>query len=207
MHVDVEKTREEFYAHKKRFFENGALREICAGEIATAYSLADVGYGLVVFAIKPGEGNSYDVLFCTLDEIRQYMENQDILYDMMKHKVEVTKEAYIFNDRFDARLEELNQRRIETGETSIDLEAEKKLLADIAKKQEQLSKPCFLLRLGRVLLLLGIGGYAIGAAPLYSISPEVFEIYGTAMLLCTMAGIILGGIGAYIGNVRKKASS
>lgn len=149
MIVDVEKTRKEFAVHKKRFFENGTLREIFVGEKATAYSLADVGYGIVLFASKPVEGNAYDVLFCTLDDIRQYMEDENILYEMTKHKVEVTHDAFIFNDRFDARLEELNQRRIQTGFVRIDLEAEKKMLADASKKLARKNKESFWHRLFR----------------------------------------------------------
>ena len=149
MQVDVEKTREEFYAHKKRFFENGALREIYAGQRATAYSLADAGYGLVIFVDKPEEGNAYYVLVCGLGDIRAYMEDENILYSMTVHKMDVSKEAFIFNDRFDAKLEELNQRRIEIGFTRINLEAEKKLLADIAQKQEQQPEESFWKRLFR----------------------------------------------------------
>ena len=141
--VDVEKTKEEFSVHKKRFLENGALREIYAGEKATAYSLADVGYGIVVFEVKPEEGNAYFVNFCVLDEIRAYIENENILYDMMLQKMETTKQTFIFNERFDARLEELNQQRLQTGATDIDLEAEKKMLADISKKFEHQSKESF----------------------------------------------------------------
>lgn len=136
MKVDVNEARAEFAVHKKSLFESGALREIYVGRRATVYSLADVGYGIVIFVDKPGEGNAYHVLFCVLDEVRAYIENDDILYDMTMHKADVTNDMFIFNDRFDKRLEELNQRRIQTGFTRIDREAEEKMLASIRRKRK-----------------------------------------------------------------------
>ena len=54
---------------------------------------------------------------------------------MMKHKVEVSKDAFIFNDKFDKKLEALNQRRIETGFSRIDRAKEEEMLASFGLKK------------------------------------------------------------------------
>mgnify|MGYP003289354964 CR=1 FL=1 len=135
MVVDVNTARTEFSLYKENLIKNGALREIYQGEKATVYSLADIGYGIVIFAEKPAPGNSFDVLLCVLDEVEQYISNENILYEMMKHKVEVSKDAFIFNDKFDKRLEALNQRRIETGFSRIDRAKEEEMLASFGLKK------------------------------------------------------------------------
>ena len=136
MQVDVVKTREEFGLLKKPLLESGALREIFVGEKATVYSLADSCYGIVIMANKPGEGNQYYLLHCGLRDIKLYMEDQNILPDMFRHKWENTEEIYSFDAKYDAALEKMNRRRIETGFTRIDLAAEEKMLLEFRQKNE-----------------------------------------------------------------------
>lgn len=136
MQVDVEKTREEFALLKKPLLESGALREIFVGEKGTVYSLADSCYGIVIMTGKPDEGNQYYVLHCGLRDIKLYMEDQSILPDMFEHKLHTTNEVYNLDTKYDAVLEEMNRRRIETGFTRIDLAAEEKMLLEFRQKNE-----------------------------------------------------------------------
>ena len=55
---------------------------------------------------------------------------------MVTQKADVTHQIFIFNDRFDKRLEELNQERLRTGSSDIDREAEEKMLASIRRKRK-----------------------------------------------------------------------
>ncbi len=139
MQVNVLKTREEFASHKKSLFESGALREIFVAEKATVYSLADSCYGIVFFVQKPAEGNQYYLLHCGLDDIELYIKNENILPDMFKVKLD-RQEVYNFDSKYDAALEKMNQRRIETGFTRIDLDAEKNMLFDLQQKAAKQQK-------------------------------------------------------------------
>lgn len=135
MRVDVNQAKTEFSIYKENLIKNGSLRELYQGERATAYSLADAGYGIVIFADKPAPGNSFYVLVCELDEIKAYIEDENILLAMMEHKVDSSNEAFIFNDKFDKKLEELNLRRIETGFSRIDRTKEDEMLASFGLKK------------------------------------------------------------------------
>jgi hypothetical protein len=140
MQVDVLKTREEFAFHKKSLFESGALREIFVGEKATVYSLADSCYGIVLNIQKPGEGNQYFLLHCGLQDIKSYIEDQNILPSMFKHKLNTTEEVYNFDIKYDTALEKMNRRRIENGFIRIDLDAEKNMLFDLQQKAAKQQK-------------------------------------------------------------------
>lgn len=133
--MNANDSRAEFSIYKEALISNGALREIYQGEKATVYSLADVGYGIVAYEVKPESGNSYYVLFCSLEEVKAYMGNEGILYDMMLQKMEKTTHVKLFDDKFDKKLAELNQRRIEQGVCKIDYAKEEEMLASFGLKK------------------------------------------------------------------------
>ena len=65
---------------------------------------------------------------------------------------------------------------------------------------------CFLTKLGRILLLICLGGF-LWSIPLFSLNTEAFDICGMILLSIGTVGIIIGGIGGKMDEQRNKAAS